>query len=214
MTRRSYDQFCGLARALDLVGERWTLLLVRDLSVGPQRYSDLLAGLPGIGSGLLAERLKQLEADGIVRKAHLPPPAAVSVYELTEEGHELALAMLPLAVWGARRIGDRDGRLFRADWLMLTLRSRFRPDRAEGVRDTYELHVDGEVVHVRVHDGRIEGQRGPAPAPADVTIRTDPETLLALGVGTLALDEVLGDRRLSVEGSDEALARCLAVLGS
>src|SRR4051794_27610243 len=99
MAKRSYEQFCGLARALDLVGERWTMLLVRDLSLGPQRYSDPLSGLPGIGSGLLADRLKQLEADGVVQRAHLPPPAAVTVYELTESGQELARALIPLAVW-------------------------------------------------------------------------------------------------------------------
>src|SRR3954465_12520182 len=103
-SRGRYDQFCGLASALDVVGERWTPLLVRDLALGPQRYSDLLAGLPGIGTNLLADRLPQLEAEGVVRRSPPPPPAASTVYELTDSGRELAEAMLPLAVWGARRL--------------------------------------------------------------------------------------------------------------
>src|SRR3954465_11742396 len=106
-SRGRYDQFCGLASALDVVGERWTLLLVRDLALGPQRYSDLLAGLPGMGTGLLAERLKHLETEGIVRRSMLPPPAAVAVYELTDDGKDLSEAILPLAMWGARHLGDK-----------------------------------------------------------------------------------------------------------
>src|SRR5437762_7857993 len=100
MTQRSYGQFEGLARALDVVGERWTLLLIRELLLGPRRYTDLLDGLPGIGTNLLARRLRQLEAAGVVRKSRTPPPSPSAVYELTDRGRELEPALLVLARWG------------------------------------------------------------------------------------------------------------------
>jgi DNA-binding HxlR family transcriptional regulator len=214
VTKRTYDQFCGLARALDLVGERWTLLIVRDLALGPQRYSDLLAGLPGIGSGLLAERLKRLEEAGIVRKGHLPPPANVSVYELTDDGRSLHEAMVPLAVWGARHLDVPDGDLlFRADWMLVTIGSLFDPERAKGVRESYEFHIDDEVIHVRVDDGRLETRRGPAPGGADLVVASDPQTFIDVGVGRLAVaDAVAQGRGTILSGSAEALQRCVEIL--
>src|SRR5205823_1246922 len=96
MPKRSYGQYCALARAFDVIGERWTPLLLRELAMGPRRYADLQDGLPGVGTSLLAERLKELEAEGVVRKRFLSPPAARWVYDLTDEGRELAEAMIPL----------------------------------------------------------------------------------------------------------------------
>src|SRR3954453_11339680 len=114
MDGRRYGQYCSLAYALDVVGERWTLLIVRDLLLGPKRFTDLLDGLPGIGRNLLAARLRHLEAEGVVRRSVLPPPAASRVYELTEDGIELGLALAPLSRWGAKRMGmRRDDELFR-----------------------------------------------------------------------------------------------------
>jgi DNA-binding HxlR family transcriptional regulator len=212
--KRSYEQYCGLARALDLVGERWTLLIVRDLSMGPQRYTDLLAGLPGIGSGLLAERLKQLEAEGLARRAKLPPPAAVPVYELTDEGEELASSLAPLALWGARRLGPKEQSLFRADWLLVMLRAVFDPNAAAGVHDTYEFEIDGEVLHVMVDDGRLRTARGPAPGRTDIRVRTDAETFIAVGTGQLSPTDALDQGRAEFDGSPEALTRCLRVFNS
>src|SRR5262249_46992187 len=103
--RRSYRQYCGIARALDVVGERWTLLLVRELLTGPKRFTDLLAALRGIGANLLTTRLKELEGAGLVRRTALPPPVAIMVYELTDAGTELEPALLALAHWGARYLG-------------------------------------------------------------------------------------------------------------
>ena len=216
--KRAYDQFCGLAKALDLVGERWTLLLVRDLSLGPQRYSDLLAGLPGIGTGLLAERLKALESEGVVRRAPAPPPAGgTTVYELTDEGRELADAMLPLAVWGAKRL-DFDATpvaaSYRPEWLFLSLKAQFRPDRARGVRDDYEFHVEGRVVHARIRDGAIDIVRGPVPGGRpDLTVTTDVPTLLAVGVGHLTPSEAAAAGRMVVDDDPAAMQRALAILG-
>src|SRR5436305_3979365 len=107
MSKRSYGQYCALARALDVVGERWTALLLRELATGPRRYADLQEALPGVGTSLLAQRLKELEADGVVVKRFLSPPAARWVYDLTDDGWELAEALVPLARWGLKRMGAR-----------------------------------------------------------------------------------------------------------
>src|SRR5437588_7160606 len=107
MAKRSYGQFCALARAFDVIGERWTPLLLRELSLGPQRFVDLTDALPGIGPSLLATRLRDLEAEGVVTQRRLPAPAARNVYVLTDDGAELFEALMPLARWGVRRMGRR-----------------------------------------------------------------------------------------------------------
>ncbi|HVL80215.1 MAG TPA: winged helix-turn-helix transcriptional regulator [Actinomycetota bacterium] len=214
MTKRSYGQFCGLAKALDIVGERWTMLIVRDLALGPQRYTDLLAGLPGIGTGLLAQRLHALEEAGLARRGELPAPASVPVWELTDEGRELADALLPLSVWGAKRLGRRRrGELFRGDWLLRTLWANFSPDAARGVRDVYEFRVEGETVHVVVDDATMDVRRGPAPVPPDLVVTTDIATLLDVGVGRLDPREARASGRTIVDGPPEVLRRCMEILG-
>src|SRR3712207_5017569 len=117
MREHRYQQYCGLARALDVVGDRWALLIVRELRPGPRRFTDLVDGLPGISRKLLTERLRDLERDGVVARRQLPPPVARQVYELTEDGHELATALVPLIAWGARRMGERrPDDAFRGRW--------------------------------------------------------------------------------------------------
>ena len=134
MRRRSYPQYCGLARALDAVGDRWALLVLRELTLGPRRYTDLLDGLPGASTDMLAARLRDLEEAGAIRRRVLPPPAASKVYELTARGHDLEPVLQSLAVWGTDLLTERrDDDAFQARWLSLQLRGRFRPDRAEGV---------------------------------------------------------------------------------
>src|SRR5438067_3219495 len=108
MPGHRYHQYCGLARALDVVGDRWTLLIVRELVLGPRRFTDLIDGLPGISRNLLTERLRALERDGVVSREELRPPAARQVYELTEDGRRLAEATVPLIAWGAGRLGRRE----------------------------------------------------------------------------------------------------------
>src|ERR671935_1813637 len=140
MTSRTYDQFCGVARALDLVGERWALLVVRDLILGPKRFTDLRRGLPGIGTNVLAARLKELERAGVVQRRILPPPAASAVYELTEYGRALEGPLLALGRWGAGSMGQReDGRSLRSEWLAVALKAFFRPEAAADVRADVEL---------------------------------------------------------------------------
>ena len=136
MVKRGYNQFCAAARALDLLGERWTLLLIRDLLTGPKRYTDLLNGLPGIGTNLLAGRLKELESVGVVERNELPPPAASTVYELTERGRELQDVIGPLARWGLPLL-ERRGReqAWQPEWSILAMQATFRPERAAGVNE-------------------------------------------------------------------------------
>lgn len=117
MANRTYRQYCFLAQAPDLVGERWTLLVVRELLLGPRRFKDLLQGLPGIGTNLLSARLKELEASGIVRRATLPPPAGSSVYELTDYGQGLWPAVVELTRWGSKAIDSSEDKVFRSEWV-------------------------------------------------------------------------------------------------
>jgi DNA-binding HxlR family transcriptional regulator len=204
---RTYGQFCPLARALDRVGDRWTLLVVRDLVAGPKRYSDLLAGLPGIGTTLLAERLRRLEDEGVLGRRELPPPAAATVYELTAAGHELVEAMVPLATWGLRyldKIGDDE---VSPEWVLMFWKQHLDPEKTRGVHDVYEMRVGRQVFHLAVDDGVVTGAVTPAPRPPDVVVKTDWKTFVDVGFGRL--DPLRDDMEGlgSVEGSPAAIER-------
>ena len=177
MPERTYNQYCGVARALDLVGERWALLIVRELTLGGKRFTDLRDGLPGIGTNVLATRLRQLTADGIVRKLRLAPPADTTVYVLTDYGERLVPGMLALGRWGAETMGEPDGQTLRAEWLAVALRSFFRPEAARRVRATVELRLAQGQFRLDLDRGRLLVSPGPAPA-ADLRISTDELTLL------------------------------------
>jgi DNA-binding HxlR family transcriptional regulator/putative sterol carrier protein len=217
--KRSYGQYCTVARALDVVGERWTLLLVRELSTGPKRFKDLLEGLPGIGTNLLASRLKMLEGEGIVRRATLPPPAGSSVYELTGLGRELEPVIVALSRWGARFLdAPHEGDELRAGWAAVAMRSAL--GARGGSSGTYELRIDGEAFHLRIRDGGngAEARQGSAPDP-DLVVEGDSGTFLALASGRLGPQEAVESGMLRVEGGtgegrEARLARCLAVLGA
>src|SRR5437588_7610620 len=143
---RAYNQHCALAHALDIAGERWTFLIIRDLLAGPRRYSDLAEGLLTIPTNVLAARLKTMEANELIRRRRLDPPASsVVVYELTEHGLDLGEALLPLTRWGMRTLpATPDSRPFRAHWLVLALQARFEPSAAAGVEEEYEFRIDDE----------------------------------------------------------------------
>lgn len=211
--RRGYHQYCGLARALDAVGERWTLLVVRELITGPKRFSDLLGALPGLSASLLASRLRGLERDGLVRRDRLPPPAASAVYRLTSDGEELGDVVKRLALWGLRlldRVGPGDA--FRPGWLAFYFDLVADRARAVGVHDVYEFHVDADAFHVVVDDGRIEVREGPAPLRADVVSWWEMAAFAEVGAGRLDPAEAAGQGRVRVEGDEAAIARSLAIL--
>src|SRR5215217_3839344 len=140
-TMRTYGDGCGIAHALDLVGERWALLVVRELLLGPKRFTDLRDGLPNTSPNVLAQRLRELEEDGVVRRRKLPPPAGSWVYELTDWGRELEQVIIQLGRWGTRSASlPRDAEIG-VDSMILSLRVRFDPEAARGLRAEYELRL-------------------------------------------------------------------------
>jgi DNA-binding HxlR family transcriptional regulator len=185
MSKR-YDQYCPVCHALGLVGERWSLLIVRELLRGPKRYTDLVEGLPGIGTNILAARLRELEEGGILRKRKLPPPAASTVYELTEYGAELEEPLYALARWGARSLGppgpDED---FYPDWGLNAFAALLDPEAARGLNETYVVRVDGDVYTVRFDNGRLEVAIGETEG-ADLDVKMDRKTFYGLVSGGLS----------------------------
>ena len=213
-SKRSYRQHCSLALALDYVGERWTLLIVRQLLLGPQRFTDLQSGLPGIGTNLLAARLKDLEAAGIVRRGTLPPPAASAVYELSELGRGLEPAVVALAGWGLRLLAEgREERTYQPVWAAVAMKATFRPSEARGVRESYEYRIDDDIFHARVDDGRVETGQGPAPGEAAFVLIASTDAFLALATGEILPDDGLVDGSLELRGNREALDRSLRIFG-
>jgi DNA-binding HxlR family transcriptional regulator/putative sterol carrier protein len=213
VSKRTYGQYCALARAFDVIGERWTPLLLRELALGPRRYADLLEGLPGIGTSLLASRLRDLEYEGVICRRRLPPPAARDVYDLTDSGRELAEALVPLARWGAKRMGTRGkDEVFQLEWFLLYMRSVVDPAATVGVHDAYEFHIDDDVFHVIVDDGSIDAQNGPAPRPADLVVATDYETFMGIGSGQLWPGDAKVLKRMHVDGDPTVAQRCMDIL--
>jgi DNA-binding HxlR family transcriptional regulator len=177
ITGRSYRQQCGIARALDIVGERWALLVVRELVLGPKRFTDLRTGLPGIATNILSQRLQELERDGIVARRTLPPPAASSVYELTEYGRDLVPILLDFGRWGARTMGPRPPEYAqRSEWLGVALQAFFRPEAARGVSGTIAFTFEDGAFTLKLDRGRLEVAPGAANG-ADLRLTTDPTTL-------------------------------------
>jgi DNA-binding HxlR family transcriptional regulator len=204
---RSYRQYCAVARGLDLVGERWTLLIVRDLLTGPKRYSDLLAGLPGIGTNLLAARLRELGRAGVIVRRVLPPPAASTVYELTDVGQGLEPVVIALGRWGRRFLGSwTEGEYLSANAYLVAMRAAFRPDAAAGLTETFELRVGEQVFEVSIADGACT-TRETQPTNADVVLTLDVTTLGGLLHGQLEPDEAMARGLVNVRGDSNSLQR-------
>jgi DNA-binding HxlR family transcriptional regulator/putative sterol carrier protein len=207
MPGHRYSQYCALARALDVAGDRWTLLIVRELAPGPRRFTDLIDGLPGVSRKLLTDRLRALERDGIITRKELPPPAARQVYELTDDGRDLATAMAPLIAWGARRLGDREpGESFRARWPAVAMAGLADREAANGVSETYQFLIDGSAFHFTVDDGSIEVHDGRAEDPA-VTWTTDEETWADIVTGKVRFSPAVATGALTVTGDPQAVKR-------
>ena len=205
-TKRAYGQYCGLARALELVGDRWALLILRDLLVGPRRFTDLHQGLPRIPTNILAARLKALEAAGIIRRHLLPRPSGAVVYELTEYGAELEDVVLGLGRWGARSLGEPGpDEIVTTDSLIMALRSTFRPAAAAGPPVSYELRLGEIVLHARVADQRLEVAAGALPAP-DLVVETGP-AIRALMAGEVSPADAIADGSVRLTGDPSLLSR-------
>jgi DNA-binding HxlR family transcriptional regulator len=206
-TRRSYGDACGIARALDVVGERWALLVVRELLLGPQRFSDLRRALPKASSNLVADRLHELEDRAVIRRRKLPPPASSWVYELTDWGRDLEPIVLALGGWGLRVPAPPAPRAISATSALLFLRGISHPD-SDAPRVVCRLELDERVWTVEVVAGRVNVQAG-EPTTADVSVRTDPETLVALLEGSPTLDAAVSEGGVVVTGDASALHRLL-----
>jgi DNA-binding HxlR family transcriptional regulator/putative sterol carrier protein len=196
---RSYGQFCGFARALELVGDRWAFMIVRDLLVGPKRFSDLLAGLPGIPTNILTARLKQLEAGDVVRRRALPRPPGGVAYELTERGKRLEDGVIAIGRWGAAMLdAPRPGEVVTVDSLAMALRTIFRPENAQNVHATFELRMGEIVLHAVVDGGRIAVARGAAEKP-DLVIEAGP-SIRAVMAGEMTAREAISNGAVRLTG--------------
>jgi DNA-binding HxlR family transcriptional regulator len=183
MTGRGFGQYCGLARALELVGERWTLLILRDLLAGPRRYTDLVEGLPGVPTNVLSARLKELEAAGIVERQVAPSPRRGVLYSLTDAGQGLQPAIIALAVWGNGQLGEpRPGEFVPPTTLAIALRATFDPAEADGMTATWEIRAPNLVVYAAITDGALMTGDGPAPRTPDLVMTLASDELPTLQV--------------------------------
>ncbi len=211
MARRSYHQHCSLARALDIVGERWTLLILRDLLCGARRYGQLLEGLPGIGTNLLAARLKSLLAEELIGKVDHDGTEA---YALTNLGGELEPAVLALARFGTARLGTpgKDD-LWRALWTPIAMKAAFQPTKAKGIKALYEFCIDDERFWVRVQGGKIKTGPGSANSPT-FRLVTDGHAFLEFANGGCTPKAFLRKAGVELEGDLDALVQCVQLFGT
>jgi DNA-binding HxlR family transcriptional regulator/putative sterol carrier protein len=207
MPEHRYQQYCALARTMDVAGDRWTLLIIRELAPGPRRFTDLIDGLPGISRKLLTERLRALEREGIVVRRELEPPAARQVYALTDDGRDLAHAMGPLIAWGVRRLGERkptEG--FRPRWPAVGMAGLADREAAKDVRETYQYVVGRSAFYFTVDEGSIRLHDGRAEDPA-VTVTTDEETWADIASGRITFSSARAAGMLSVAGGPQVVKR-------
>lgn len=213
--KRTYGDSCGIARALDLVGERWALLVVRELLLGPKRFTDLREGLPHVSPDVLAQRLRELETAGVVRRRKLPPPAGARVYELTEWGSALEPVLVSLGRWGSRVTLPAEPAELSPDALAVALKSMFDADAAADLDRSYHLRLGEHCFSVTAADGELDVTRDGSPAPgAALELETDPGTLTALLWHGGSADEALDSGALKLTGSRRELNRFLKLFAS
>lgn len=201
---RIHDDGCGIAHASDLLGQRWALLVVRELLLGPKRFTDLRNGVRSVSPNVLGQRLRELEAAGILRRRRLAPPFAIQVYELTEWGRALEPAVLALGRWASRSPSFPAGAPMGPDSLVLAMKTTFQPQKAAALEATYELRL-GEIPYdIRVAAGRLDAARGEVREP-DARIRSDPDSLAAVVFGGRRLADALAAGEVEIEGSRRAV---------
>jgi DNA-binding HxlR family transcriptional regulator len=207
---RSYHQYCSIAKALDVIGDRWTLLVIRELALrGACRYSDLQDGLPGISTNLLADRLRELETAGVVVKREPKPPVATPVFELTEHGQGLIPVLKQLMSWGRRYMvtGPEPDDQFRGRWLIWPAERYLTDHLPEQPAEVIQLRADDEPITVEVGSGRVSAHAGDD-IPPDATLTGDPQAILALLTGYRTLDDIR-DANLRPTGNESAIERVL-----
>ena len=208
--KRSYSDPCGVARALDLVGERWALLVVRDLMLGPKRFTDLRAGLPHIGPDILSQRLRELEEAGLVVRDTLAPPAGSRVYRLTPRGAALEPVVVELGRWGSQAPFPSEHGELSPDSLALALKTTFSPAAAGSLALTVALDVDGQRFAIRVADGQLALARGTTEHP-DLTITAETGALTRVLWHGRPLDDALRAEEITIGGRRRDALRFLRV---
>jgi DNA-binding HxlR family transcriptional regulator len=201
---RTIEDGCGIAHASELLGQRWALLVVRELLLGPKRFTDLRTGLPDISPNVLGQRLRELEASGIVARRKLAPPAAAQVYELTEWGRELEPAVLSLGRWASHSPSFPLGAGMGPDSLVLALKTAFDSGRAHGLEGSYELWLGEVPFKIAVKGERFEAERGEAEGP-DAVIRSDPGAISSVVFGGNRLGKAVDAGGVRIEGSRRAV---------
>ncbi|MEV4072061.1 winged helix-turn-helix transcriptional regulator [Nonomuraea fuscirosea] len=208
MASREYGQFCGLARAMEMVGERWTMLIIRNLLTGAQRFTDLHKGLPTIPTNILSARLRQLEETGLATRRALPRPERAVVYELTDYGRDLEPALVALGRWGARTLSEpRPGEIITAESIAMSFRTTYRPEAARGVTAGYEIRMGDFTFRLQITDGELAVGIGPHPAPGLVIERLAGFPVRELMSGDKTPDELLRTGSMRVEGDPTLLGR-------
>ncbi|MFD9737219.1 winged helix-turn-helix transcriptional regulator [Umezawaea sp. NPDC059074] len=211
--KRDYGQFCGLAGALNVIGERWTLLVVRELLIGPTRFTELIENLPGIGPNLLTERLRALVESGVVEQQQVPGDGRARQYALTPVGEQLGPPVLALAGWGLRFLGEEDAAgATRAKWGFLAVQAMVREDRVPDEDEVYEFRVAEQVFSIAVAGGAVTFGRGPVPSP-DLAVECDPDTFVRIGARMLTPLQAIASGAVRITGSDAAAERCVRMLG-
>lgn len=208
--KRSYSDACGAAHAMDLIGERWALLVARELMLGPKRFTDLRASLPSISPNVLTQRLEDLEEAAVVRRHKLPPPASAWVYELTDWGRELEPALQALGRWAVRSPHKPQGVPISLTSLILSFRTMFSSAAAEGLKASLEIRLGDERFHAVIGGGQFDIERG-APASPDAVIDTNPGTLAALVYGGHKLADALQAGEVKLEGDKSLVKRFLTL---
>jgi DNA-binding HxlR family transcriptional regulator len=206
-TKRTYGDGCAIAQALDLVGDRWALLVVRELLLGPKRHTDLRRALASASPNVLSQRLTELEGAGVIHRRKLPPPAGTRVYELTDWGRELDETVMSLGRWAARSPTPLKPAPIRSpDSIILALRARFDPRAAHGLRAAYELRLGDDRFRITVADDQLDVARGDAHRP-DATIDTDNDTIAAVLWGGRSLADAQRSKTMTIAGDEAAVAR-------
>lgn len=208
--RRRYDDACGTAHALDLIGERWALLVIRELMLGPKRFSDLRGDLPGISANVLTQRLEGLEAAGILTRRKLPPPASAQVYELTAWGYEAEPIIQSMGRWAARSPGHDPSLPLSATSLMLSFRTMFDQARAAGFSARIGFRLGSEHLVAQVSNGSIDTGRAELEG-CDAVLSGTPESIAAVVYGGQSFDAMVQAEALTLEG-DQAIAERFAKL--